>query len=156
MLALATLNNLGAQLARCTLVVEVDTHKTLFPLLEVAHDAAPLTLALHGEGVLVVGRSVGLKAEYLNAGTRRLVHNDTRANNLRVVEDEQRALRQLLGQRVKMALAYLAIAVYEQLRVAAILQRKLRNALVGQGIIKIVYIYVTFHIHHYCCRKVTK
>ena len=97
-LTLATFRNLGAQGARRTLVVKVNTDKSLFPLLKVAHNAAPLALALYGEGVLIVGRSVWLKAEHLDAGSRRFVHNDTRADNLRVVEDEQRALGQLLGQ----------------------------------------------------------
>ena len=88
-LTLATLSNLGAQGARRTLIVKVNADESLLPLLEVANDATPLALALYSEGVLIVGRGMRLKAEYLDAGTRRLVHNYARADNLRVVEDEQ-------------------------------------------------------------------
>ena len=89
MLALATLRNLGTKVAGRTLIVEIDTDLALLPLLEVTHDAAPLALTLNRKGVLIVGRTVRLKAEHLDACPRRLVHNHTRTNNLRVVEDQQ-------------------------------------------------------------------
>ena len=98
-LSLAALLNQGSQTAGRTLIIEVDIDISRLPLLQISHNAAPLALAFDGEGSLVVGRCRRLEAEYLDACPRLLMHYHARANNLRVVEYQQRALGQMVGQR---------------------------------------------------------
>ena len=60
MLPLASLRNLSTQQILLRLIVECYLHLALFPLLQVTHYAAPLSLTLDREGSLIVGWCVWL------------------------------------------------------------------------------------------------
>ena len=145
MLPLAAFDDLGAQFARAAVTVEVDLDESRFPLFQIAHYAAPLALAAHGESPLVIGGEVRLQTEHLDTRPRRLVQDDARADNLGVVEHQQRLRRQLASQIAETPLGDRAVAVDEQFRVAALREREFSDTLVGQRIIEIVDINMTFH-----------
>ena len=88
MLASTSLGDIGLQGVVLALELKRNLHGALLPLLEVTYDARPLALALHREGVFVVGRSVRLEAEDLDTRTRRFVHHKARTHHLCVVEYE--------------------------------------------------------------------
>ena len=145
MLPCATLDNLSTQGVALTTIVEVDAHLALFPLLEVAHDTAPLALATLLEGTLIVGRAVRLKAEDLDTRTRCLVHHYARAHHARIIKYEHRTLGQVVCHRAKVALRDCAIVVNEQLRRRALRQRKLGDTLIRKVVVIVVDIYMSFH-----------
>jgi hypothetical protein len=145
MLSLASLLNLGTQLCRATLVVEVNLHEALLPLLHIAHNATPLALAPYAECPFIVGRRVRFQTKDLDTSTRGLVHNYASAYNLGIVKDQQRPLWQLLGKVTEVALRNFAIAIYEEFGVCSVLQRELGYTLIGQLIVKFIYIYLSLH-----------
>ena len=134
---------------------EVDRERTLLPLLEIAHDAAPRARSLDREGTFVIGRIVGLEAKDLDAGARRLVHDDAGADDLCVVEDQQRPFGQLFAQSAEAAFADRAVAVDEQFRGRAFAEREFRYALVGQFVVEFVDIDMAFHVRVVYTCKIT-
>ena len=67
-------------------------------------------------------------------------------NDSRVVEDHQTSLWQQRRQVAEHRLADLSAFIDKQLAAVALLQRELRNALIGQRIVVVVYLNV-FCIH---------
>ena len=116
MLACAALNNLGTQRMSLTREVEVDAYLALLPLLEVAHDAAPLTLATLLKGALIVRGVVRFEAEDLDARTRCLVHHDAGTHHARIVEYEHCARGQELCHIAEVTLGDGAVVVDKELR----------------------------------------
>jgi len=155
LLAAAGACAVGAQLLRGAVEREVDHERSFLPLFEIAHDAAPCALPLDGEGAFVVGRRVGFEAEDLDAGARRLVHDDACADDLRIVEDQHRPLGQLFAQPVEAALRDRAVAVDEQLGGGAFGQREFGDALVGQVVVELVDVDMAFHVRTVYACKIT-
>ena len=143
--AAAVADAIGPQLLRCAVEFEVDADGSLLPLLEVAHDAAPLARPLDGKGPFVVGRCVRFEAEDLDAGARRLVHDDAGPDHLRVVEDQHRTRRQDLAQIAEVSLGDRSVAIDKQFRGRTFGQRKFCNAFVRQRIVVVVDVDVSFH-----------
>ena len=66
--------------------------------------------------------------------------------HLRVVENHQRTLGQMLGQVVENILAHLTPVVHQQLRVVALSHREFRNPFLRQRVVIIAYLYLLcFH-----------
>ena len=126
-------------------VRKADFDAALLPFPEVAHDAAPLARAPHGEGTLVVGRGVRFEAEDLDAGARGLVHDDAGADYLRVVEHQQLAGGQHVAQVAEAALRDAAVAPHQQLRIAALRQGEFRDPLRGKRVVVVFDVDVSFH-----------
>ena len=150
MLAAAVLDEPRPQMLRAAFVLEVDLHIPLFPFLEVAHDARPFTPPDDGERPFVIGRIVRFETEHLDAGARRLVHDDPCANHLRIVEHQQLAFGQHVADVGEMRFADLPAAVNQQFRGAALGQRELGDPPVGQVVIEFVYVYMPFIHGHKC------
>ena len=146
MFARAALDDLGRQAAAAAIVVEEDLYLALLPLLQVAHDAAPRAGAACGKGPFVVRRIVRLEAEDLDARPRRLVHHDACPYDLRVVEYDERIVRQLFAYMAEAALRDVPVAVYEQFRVTAVVEREFGYSLVGKRVVEPVYVDVAFHV----------
>ena len=135
----------GAQRMGAARVVEADLDGPLLPLLRVAHDAGPLARSDGRQRPFVVGRSVGLEAEDLDAGPGGLVHEDAGADHLRVVEDEQAAGRELFAEVAETTLGDRSAAVDEQLRAAALGERKFGDPLLGKVVGVVLYIDSMLH-----------
>ena len=126
--------------------VEIDLHIPLFPLLAVAHDARPRASARDGERPLVIGRGVRFKTKDLDPRPRRLVHDDPRPDDLRVVEDQQFARGQHVADVGEMPFGNFAAPVDEQLRSAALGEGEFGDPLVREVVIEAVDIDMSFHI----------
>ena len=98
---------------------------------------------------------MGFEAEDLDAGARRLVHDDACADDLRIVEDQHRPLGQLFAQPVEAALRDRAVAVDEQLGGGAFGQREFGDALVGQIVVELVDVDMAFHVRAVYACKIT-
>ena len=78
------------------------------------------------------------------------MHDDPRANHLRIVEHQQLAFGQHVADVGEMRFADLPAAVNQQFRGAALGQRELGDPPVGQVVIEFVYIYMPFIHGHKC------
>jgi hypothetical protein len=135
----------GTQGVANALVVELNLHSALLPLLQATNNAAPLATTLRGERTLVVGRRMRLQAEDLYTRTCGLVHNDSGTDNAGIVEDKHSTLRQLRANLRKAGVRHLATSPAEQLGTVALSKRVLGYSLIRQRIIKIIYINMSFH-----------
>ena len=126
--------------------VEINFHIPLLPLLAVAHDARPRAAARDGERPFVVGRVVRLEAEDLDTRSRRLVHDDPRPDDLRVVEDQQFARGQHVADVGEMPFGNPAAAPDEQFRGAALGEGEFGDPLLRKVVVVAVYVDMSFHI----------
>ena len=78
------------------------------------------------------------------------MHDDPRANHLRIVEHQQLAFGQHVADVGEMRFADLPAAVNQQFRGAALGQRELGDPPVGQVVIEFVYVYMPFTHGHKC------
>ena len=92
------------------------------------------------EDALIVGGLSRLHEEDLDERARLLAEVDARLDDPRVVEDEQRPLRQVGGEVCEHVLVDLPLAVEQQLRLVALLERILGDALRGQRVVVVGYV----------------
>ena len=114
--------------------------RSLLPFLEVAHHAEPGAVARGLEDALIVGGLSRLHEEDLDERARLLAEVDGGLGDPRVVEDEQRPFRQVGGEVCEHVLADLPLAVEQQLRLVALLERILGDALRGQRVVVVGYV----------------
>ena len=131
------------------LTAHLITERAFFPFLRVTHQTQPLAMSLRLEHLFIVGRQGGLQQENLNQRTRTFTEMQTRLNHLRVVENHQLTLRQILRQVVEHILPDSPLTVYQQLRVVALSLRELRYPFVRQLVVVFTNMYFLY-IHTRC------
>ena len=89
--------------------------RALLPFFEIAHKAVPRAMAAHLEHQLIVGRLGGFEQEDLDEGTRFLAEVQAGLDNLGIIEDHQRTLRQVRREIAERVLAHLTMVIDEQL-----------------------------------------
>ena len=108
--------------------------RPLFPFLVVADEAEPGAVFPLLES-LCHRHMVRLEAEHLDGRACGLAEEEAGMDDAGVVEHQQRAIGQVVADAVEEALANLAVAVDEELRLIAPFQWELGDALVGQGVV---------------------
>ena len=122
--------------------------RAFLPFLEVAHKTMPCTPPIGLEHQFVIHRFGRFKQEHLYQCSRLLAEVHTRLNDLGVVEHHHGTLGKMRRQVIKHVLADVSTFIDEQFGVVALCKRKLCYSLVGQRIIIVGYMYMSW-IHSY-------
>ena len=121
----------------------------VFPALGVAHHTFPRHRARLGEGRGGVGGGgEGLEAENLDGRARGVVHQQSRVNDLGVVEDEQVIGGELFGQLAELAVCDGPVPVNEQFGLVALGGGEEGDALFGQLVVVVLDSYVSIFCHN--------
>ena len=110
----------GAECHRLPLHHHLAVQGTLFPLLQVAHQAEPSGVLRLLEVLCIVGWEQRFQAEHLDQCTGLLAEVEASLDHAGVVEHHQLPSGNQVGQMGEAALAHLAVAVDKQLGVVAL------------------------------------
>ena len=107
------------------------------------------------ENLRIVARQVRFEAKNLDAGAGRLLEEEARLDNPRVVIYQQRILRQIFADVLKLALFDGSLPVNQQLGLVALRERKLGYPFVGQWIVVFFdsYLFRVVHLYRFFLNK---
>ena len=140
---------LGAEDDGCALHLDGLLQHALLPFFQVSDEANPATALGLLENLRIVARQVRFEAKDLDAGAGRLLEEESRLDDPRVVIYQQRILRQIFTDVLKLALFYRSLAVNQQLGLVALRERKLGYPFVGQWIVVFFDSYLFRVVHLY-------
>ena len=117
--------------------------RSFFPLLQVADEAVPRALAATGKVLLILRRFCRFQKEDFYQGSGPILPEmQPRLDDSRIVEDHECSLGQQLWQGAERRLADAASVIDEQLAAVALGERELCDALIGQRVVVIAYLYM--------------
>lgn len=120
----------------------------MFPLAQVAHQAAPHAAAGRLERHQVVAGVERFEAEYLDEGARLFAKVEPRLYDTGVVAHEQSVGRQPFGQVAECRLRYFSAAVKQQFRGVATGEGIFGYSFVGQRVVVVVDADILWFLHN--------
>ena len=146
---------LGAEDDGCAADLDGLLQHALLPFFQVSDEANPATALGLLENLRIVARQVRFEAKDLDAGAGRLLEEEARLDNPRVVIYQQRILRQIFADVLKLALFDGSLPVNQQLGLVALRERKLGYPFVGQWIVVFFdsYLFRVVHLYRFFLNK---
>ena len=125
---------------------QLSRQRPFFPLLQVPHEAIPRALAATGKVLLILGWLCRFQQEDFDESSRLLPEVQTCLDDSCIVEDHECSFGQKGWQGAELCLADAAPIIDEQFAAVALRQRELCDALIGQRVVVVAYLYV-FCVH---------
>ena len=140
---------LGAEDDGCAADLDGLLQHALLPFFQVSDEANPTAAAGLLENLRIVARQVRFEAKDLDAGAGWLLEEEARLDNPRVVIYQQRILRQIFADVLKLALFDGSLTVNQQLGLVSLRERELGYPLVGQWVVVFFDSYLFRVVHLY-------